>query len=161
MKADLISNLVLLIVGITLLFVLSDYPDMARRFPQITIIALIIFLSLDVLKKIRAIIREKPLTICACAMLIPDGKIGPGQGKTLHLFADKGPERFIALTGMFEEARGHAVHSRKAGTGKQVVPVQEMAYTSRNDQFAAGRLFLGDQRIDVQEHGQGVRAYPG
>lgn len=51
--ADLYINLGLLIVSIFLLILISDYPDMARRFPGLILIALIILIGLDISKKIR------------------------------------------------------------------------------------------------------------
>lgn len=59
--ADLFINLGLLLVGIFLLVLSFDYPDMASRFPQLVLIALVILIALDISNKIRAKIWKKTL----------------------------------------------------------------------------------------------------
>jgi protein-S-isoprenylcysteine O-methyltransferase Ste14 len=53
LPGDSYINLGLLGVGVFLMVLISDYPDMARRFPQLVLIALIILLGLDISTKIR------------------------------------------------------------------------------------------------------------
>ena len=57
--ADLFINLALLIGGIFLLVLISDYPDTASRFPQLILIALVLLIGLDILNKIKAKIWKK------------------------------------------------------------------------------------------------------
>ena len=59
--ADLFINLTLLIGGIFLLVLISDYPDTASRFPQLILIALVLLIGLDFLNKIKAKIWKKTL----------------------------------------------------------------------------------------------------